>query len=474
MAVNNKTTLIYVGATLLAVACGAGIAMGDWVLPALALCFCLALLTAWAATDDFDARVLSVLLAGYIIGNRGFAQISPIGGVPLFPAELGLAICGALFIWKQSRQKRISGWSDGLSAVVFLWVILNAARFAFDFKAHGFYALKDFALVYYALFFFIAQAACENASDQWPMALLRWSCTALLPLSLLVSWAPDFFYQTLTFRGVPIIFLKGDLVGIFMSVGVLLWWRHFEEHPRRWPALVICLALAGGVVMSENRASLLGLIAGVACIAMAGSWRLLGVLTAGGIAGALAILIWAHVNNERLEDTPVYQVANIVQSIVDFDGRGGDSDISATKAGNNMFRLTWWRTVIDETSDANPWVGLGYGYDLSRGFLQAYYPGDTTDFLARSPHNVLITVFARSGLTGLAVFGVVIVVLVYRTSIIIRARDGEQIQLWACAWVIFMGACLGVVLEGPMGAVVFWVILGAANARYYSKPITEV
>jgi hypothetical protein len=32
-------------------------------------------------------------------------------------------------------------------------------------------------------------------------------------------------------------------------------------------------------------------------------------------------------------------------------------------------------------------------------------------------------------------------------------------------WAIFGSACFGVVLEGPMGAIVFWTLLGVANAR---------
>ena len=38
-------------------------------------------------------------------------------------------------------------------------------------------------------------------------------------------------------------------------------------------------------------------------------------------------------------------------------------------------------------------------------------------------------------------------------------------EAWCYVWAIFTSACFGVVLEGPMGAVVFWILLGAAAAR---------
>jgi hypothetical protein len=34
---------------------------------------------------------------------------------------------------------------------------------------------------------------------------------------------------------------------------------------------------------------------------------------------------------------------------------------------------------------------------------------------------------------------------------------------WSVAWVMLTSGCFGVVLEGPMGAVVFWTALGMAN-----------
>ena len=35
--------------------------------------------------------------------------------------------------------------------------------------------------------------------------------------------------------------------------------------------------------------------------------------------------------------------------------------------------------------------------------------------------------------------------------------------LQAAVWVVMISACLGVVLEGPMGAIPFWIMLGLAH-----------
>jgi hypothetical protein len=54
--------------------------------------------------------------------------------------------------------------------------------------------------------------------------------------------------------------------------------------------------------------------------------------------------------------------------------------------------------------------------------------------------------------------------MLVRTLRSVRSTDAGTAGLWCAAWVILVSACFGVVLEGPMGAVVFWTILGLASA----------
>jgi hypothetical protein len=65
---------------------------------------------------------------------------------------------------------------------------------------------------------------------------------------------------------------------------------------------------------------------------------------------------------------------------------------------------------------------------------------------------------------GLAPFLFFFVVLVVRTWRAARHLPLEIAGLWAGVCIILTAACLGVVLEGPMGAVVFWTLLGLASA----------
>ena len=136
------------------------------------------------------------------------------------------------------------------------------------------------------------------------------------------------------------------------------------------------------------------------------------------------------------------------------------------KGDNNRFRSLWWRVVVDETMAQNPVFGLGFGYDLARNFLQEYNP-EIEDFAARSPHSIVVSTIGRLGLAGLAVFILFTGILTLRTWREVRDPQTPLLQLglWAAVWVILISAGFGVVLEGPMGAVVFWTLLGLAGAR---------
>ena len=271
---------------------------------------------------------------------------------------------------------------------------------------------------------------------------------------------------------------------------------------RRVCGAVISLGLVAAMLATDNRAAMLALLAGVVVMAIGGRWRFAVSLVGAGAVAVVAILFWAQLSGTPWTRTPLHGFSQRVVSVVDFQGRGDYSSAEGaeSKGDNNKFRAVWWKTVVDETVSANPWTGLGYGHDLAEAFLRAYYADSDDEFTARSPHNLLLSIFARTGAVGLGAFLILCVVMCGRTwraarkereedgnmggspmppdphgrvaratqshGLAARATQTEwQGEAWCFVWAIFVSACLGVVLEGPMGAVVFWVLLGAAAAR---------
>lgn len=459
-------------ASVLAVWFAYKLADGDMMLPMGVAAFTAAAILVRLAGQTIDAIAVGVLLVGFMVGNRGFAQLMPVPGLPLLPAEAGLGIAGACLVWRCARDKTLPWRRSALDAVLLAWILVGTARFAYDLPRFGFVAIRDFAMVYYVAFFFISRQLCQHAPTQRFLLGSFLFASAMLPFVLaLFELFPDFFLSTLLVRGVPLIFFKGDLATMFLGTGGIC--LYLMAPPRyRWGARPLAIGMILWVFTSDGRASMLGVLVALGWVALS-RFRRFAWLQVGLLALAFLLLAgFATFTENKWAATKLGSITERAITVVDFEGRFHYRQAhSFNKSDNNQFRWVWWRTVAAETMAVNPPFGLGFGYDLARGFLQTYNPDMADDFTARSPHNIFMTALGRMGLVGLALLAWLYGILVVRTWRIVRnpASDATQVALWVALWPIAISACLGVVLEGPMGAVVFWSLLGLANA-YRSAP----
>lgn len=452
-------------AAILAVWLGAGLAQGEYFWPTV-VTGCLLLLSARRLFRmPIDALLLGCIVFGYLAGNRGFAQISLTSGFPLLPAEFVLLIAGLLLVVQGALYRVPIVRRELLNFTIFVWIVIGAIRLLFDIRSFGFLAIRDFAMVYYASFFFIAQHIATTARHRhWLQAALIAGTLGMAVGYPLVQAFPDFFFGTLTLRGNPLIYYKADLVGTMLSAGaVLIYVRYHLRFPIVGTA--VTLILLGIALTTNNRASLVGLATVTGLLLLGRQWKFAATQAVAGFVAVIAILFFAHLTNTSWKQTPLHGVYERVVSIADpFGMRTYSGENTYFKGDNNRFRAVWWEAVFLETIDGNPWTGLGFGYDLARQFVREYYPEQGEEFDTRSPHNIVLTVFARMGLLGLIPFVIVGTLIAWRIFQSAR-RDNPSLGMWCVAWAILISACFGVVLEGPMGAVIFWVTLGIANAR---------
>lgn len=458
--------LITGGSALLAVWVGWAIADGPLGLTALAAAISLAAILVRLTRLPVAVIVLGLLLIGYVVGNRGFAQIMLLPRFPLFPAEFGLLVCiGSVLI--QAAAHRAKPWRrDPLNWAVLAWLALGTARVLADVPRYGFVALRDYAMIYYAAFFFVAQHQALHArARKYLVGCLGVAVITLLPVNSLFQAFPRFFLTALTVRGSPLVYLKGDLAATFLSAGAVIVFHVLRVHHRLW-GCGLAAAMFLTVFAGDSRASLFGCAVAAGWLLLTRRWGIPAV-QAGVAALALAVLAAAaFLGNSQAAGERLQAISDRAASIADIRGTHAYiNDDNAYKADNNRFRLVWWHTVAEETLRQGPVCGLGFGYDLARGFLQVYDPAMGDDFTARSPHSIVMSVFGRMGCVGLAAFTILVGAMACRTWRTLRDRsaDPAAVGLWCAAWVILASACFGVVLEGPMGAVVFWSVLGLAN-----------
>ncbi len=463
-----RLKLIALGSALAAVWLGALLAEEAYALPFLVLAAAVVGLLVTLLRTTPGAIILGLGLFGYLVGNRGFAQFMPMPAVPLLPAELILLLTGGGLVLSSAVSRRLPLQRDGLNVMVLAWLAVGPARIAFDVHTFGLLALRDYAMTYYALFFFLAQQLAQDArSRRFLVAALGAACL-VQPLAVVLSSSfPVFFLTQLVVRGVPLIYFKGDLAMTFMGVSAVVLAAGAPAALRLWVWPLATLELVG-VISGENRASMLGAGLALAWLAVSRLRRFALVQAATVLLALLVVAGGALLTDNVWAQQRMEGVTGRILSLTDLVGQGpAASPESAMKSDNNRFRTMWWRAVASETLAQNPAFGLGFGYDLARGFLQEYSPDLTEEFTARSPHSILMSAFGRLGFAGLAVFAGFCGVLAVRTWRVMRdpAAAPLALGLWSSLWVILLSACFGVVLEGPMGAVVFWTLLGLANAR---------
>jgi O-antigen ligase len=148
---------------------------------------------------------------------------------------------------------------------------------------------------------------------------------------------------------------------------------------------------------------------------------------------------------------------------------GSVSGGGATGEGTRRWRLLWWQTIIDYTVRGEHfWSGKGFGVNL------ADEDGFQTDrnHTLRSAHNGHLTILARAGVPGFAVWvllqgGVWLGLLraCYRAR---RQRHHQRaaLVLWVLAYLsaALVNSTFDVYLEGPQGGIWFWVLVGAGIA----------
>ena len=461
-----RQRLIAIGSALLAVWLGWLLAEGDYLLPVLAGVIALAAVLSRTIRLPADVILLGLLLVGYIVGGRGFAQLMPVAGLPLFPAEWGLAAGLGWLVVQSALGRRLPWRRDLLNWALLLWLTLGTARVAFDVPRFGLLALRDYAMIYYATFFFIAQRhAVVSRARHYLVGCLGLAAAALLPIVYLFSDYPLFFLTTLTVRGVPLIYLKGDLAVTFLAAGSVIIFHAVRGTHRVW-GWPLAVAMFLVVLAGDNRAALVGGGAAMLALAFTRRWAFPAVQ-----AGSAAIVLTvaaalAFSGHSPRAEARLHGLYERVASLVDVSGlRVYEGDETLAKGDNNRFRMVWWRTVARETWNQGPWFGLGFGYDLAKNFVQTYDPAMGEEFSARSPHSIVMSAFGRMGIAGLAAFLAVAGAMVMKSWRALRDRSTDLLAcgLWGAAWVILISACFGVVLEGPMGAVVFWTVLGLAN-----------
>jgi membrane protein implicated in regulation of membrane protease activity len=287
-------------------------------------------------------------------------------------------------------------------------------------------------------------------------------------------------FSYLIVHGRPFIEPRADLTGSFMGFACILFFLK-NQQSRHFGWLLFSFAAFVALLLPLSRATFLGFVAAVILLILSGQSKFLIHLAVFCVVAIMTLTPIVLSVKSSGEATYATMLRDKILSVVEPFGnkRSFASEVGDASAANNEFRAAWWESVIGEASEKSPVFGLGFGYDLAKRFLRRYTAAmNPYEFDARSPHSILLTIYGRMGLIGILTLGFVIFQIL-RSSLrcATAVRTDETLSLdvgWWCGVVaILVTSCFGVMLEGPMAAIVFWSLLGMTSYREWERSLPK-
>ena len=143
-----KSVLVLLLALPVLVFLGSEIGSDEYALPLSILCLVISvlLIALLFRAQRFETLLLAFLLVGYVVANRGFAQLYIVQ--PLFVGEVCLALIIGIMAIRFVLTRQFLIPDHPLTWFIGAFLLAAFSRGYFDVGAYGFEALRDMAIVY--------------------------------------------------------------------------------------------------------------------------------------------------------------------------------------------------------------------------------------------------------------------------------------------------------------------------------------
>jgi hypothetical protein len=353
-------------------------------------------------------RLLGPLLGGYLLFDKAFAYIH-LPGTPLYVGEIALTV-GAVGVLSATGYLRIPLRDEPVLAALTAFFLWGVIRFLPGFRTHGIPAVRDFALCYYCLFAYCTVAALARA----PRLLDGWLAQLNRLLPWLLIWLPFGLVLALKlsgpavpFSGVSVFTHEPGNAAIAALIGLgYMWLFPGTRSPRSRAVLSIVAMITIAMAATQNRASLLGVLAGAAAGLLFLPRRerlrlIVGAVVVTASALGLALALSLQVPSASHSHAREFSASQLIDNVLSIGKGAGSGSLGGTVAGRNQL----WSLIFNkQVADGKLLYGFGFGVNLP------YLVGDSQVTSGsnplRSPHNSHDDVLARMGLLGAALWAV--------------------------------------------------------------------
>ncbi len=413
-------------------------------------------------TSVFHDRYFAALLlcvAAYAVFGKGFAYA---GVPPFFPAEAMLFIGLVTLLYPRPSAAVLFNGPVLVLAVAIGWTVLRMLPYL---GVYGLDAARDAVVLVYGLFALVmANLILEDPSriDRaigWAARFFALYAIAVVPLYVFNIVLGDAMPRW-PVSGAFMMQLRGGEASVHVAGAAVFALLGFTAVAR-WQMVALVVSIAFLCALSRGGMLSILLPLGLAAL-LAGRIRPM-VLAGIALVPVLTALYVADVEIRLPGVERSLQVAQMIDNIISVVGASGDEGLDGTKE----WRLEWWSDIVAYTVHGpHFWTGKGFGVNLAvdDGYTLGL-PGPAL----RSPHNGHMTILARAGVPGLALW--VVLLGLWATTMIARSRQAARAGhlQWSRLFVFLLcylasalvNASFDVALEGPMIGVVFWVLFGA-------------
>lgn len=409
------------------------------------------------------------LLLGYALLGKVFAYQ---GVAPVYIGEMALMLGTCGFVFSVRRWMALRDWAVVPLLLFMLWGAIRAVP---GVEEHGMIALRDSVIWgygWFAVLVFTILATQPHAFRRLLGLYAHFSRIAILLVPTI--WFASTVYGVVEFgaggRAAPV--LKGGEIMVH-ACGILAFLYAYERKMGAAWLLLLPPFLAIGMT---TRAGLLSFAGTVVTLQVLRPARRRWFVVVGVLAIALGVMALADLNISVPGSRREISIDGLTSSLRSiFQETGSQSD-----EGTKRWRLQWWDKILEYTFEGEYfWTGKGFGVNLADddGFEL-----DSSHSL-RSPHNGHLTILARTGVPGLALWALAQGCWLGGMLIgYVRARrNGRESLARLCLfllgyWVGFMvNASFDVFLEGPMAGIWFWTVYGTGLAaiRISGRPMID-
>ena len=427
--------------------------------------------------NPIPVYILLFVLFSNIFFGYGF-QIFNIFNIPINYIFL------IIFIFFLKIQKSANYlFQINLFNLIILFIIFNFFKLLMSYSSYGIYAIRDSTYVFDLFFIVISFSIFHNYFDTSKILKVL-NLIFYLTLIFIFMWFFKDFFQSFSIRVGSPTGASADLFFNFSTIALLSIWFAFynlilfpneKNHSKKY--LLFFLLIAFSVVFFQRRSIYLCLVA-IFFISLFFNKRetlkVFIILMIGSLIIPLANLFGISFTGYLGEVSSIFFFVEHFLSAL--PGYKHNNEIFESTSGTANLRLDFWKYVIETQLSNIKFLFFGQDYGAPLVYFKA-----TGGIPVREPHNMYLTVFARTGLFGLIIFILIhfrllaIWIYSFKLSLKKEKRKENQILIFLGIYLLFI-YIIGLtdsVLVANYHSIVFNIFWGIVISIYFKLKENE-